>query len=107
MMLMLILMDRQNLVLPVVVRSPCGSAARGWQGRQGGGEGEGCRTIVTKYDIKYYVVLFRMPFHRTFATGRTRTYVAVLDNKRLRKCDRRRVRPVAKYLFQVAPSVYE
>jgi len=30
-------------------------------------------------------------------TGRTRTYVAVLVNKRLRKCDRRRLRPVAKY----------
>jgi len=41
---------------------------------------------------------------RTFANGRTRTYVAVLVNKWLRKCDRRRVRPVANYLFQVAPT---
>jgi hypothetical protein len=29
--------------------------------------------------------IFRMPLHRTFATGHTRTYVAVLFNKRLRK----------------------
>jgi hypothetical protein len=50
--------------------------------------------------------IFRMPIHRTFATGRTRTYVAVLFNKRLRKCDRRRVRPVAKYLFQGAPTAH-
>jgi len=34
--------------------------------------------------------IFRMPFHRTFATGRTRTYVAVLFNERLRKFDRNR-----------------
>ncbi len=80
----------------------CGTGVAGASGRGG----RGVSYIVTKYDIKY-VVLFRMPFHRTFATGRTRTYVVVLDNKRLRKCDRRRVRPVAKYLFQVAPSVYE
>jgi len=35
----------------------------------------------------------------------TSVYVAVFFNKRLRKCDRRKVRPVAKYLFQVAPSI--
>jgi hypothetical protein len=40
--------------------------------------------------------IFRMPFWRTFATGRTRTYVAVFFNKRLRKCDRRKVHTIGR-----------
>jgi hypothetical protein len=48
--------------------------------------------------------IFRMPFDCTFATGCTRTYIAIFFNKRLPKCDRHRVLPVAKYLFQVAPK---
>jgi hypothetical protein len=35
---------------------------------------------------------------------RSNSHLRSRFNKRLRKCDRRKVRPVAKYLFQVAPT---
>jgi hypothetical protein len=53
----------------------------------------------------YEATRFRSHFFRTFTCTRKRTYVAVKRRKQLLVCVGRKVRPDAKYVFQVTPTM--